>query len=122
MPDQAGFDAWAAGYDAAVSASAQAGAYPFAGCDAVPELVFCSVMAGGCRSVPDPGSGTGALTARFVPVSYCAAVLMLASAKNWRKSAAQQGSLRGAVFFNFSEKSACIFPPHLVECLLPMGV
>ena len=108
MPDQAGFDAWAAGYDAAVSASAQAGAYPFAGCDAVPELVFCSVMAGGCRSVSDPGSGTGALTARFVPVSYCAGVLMLAARKTGGKAPRSRGAC-AAQFFSIFQKKVLAF-------------
>lgn len=102
MLDQAGFDAWAAGYDAAVSASAQAGAYPFAGYDAVLEMVFRGVMAGGCKSVLDLGFGTGALTARLYDaglsvtgVDFSAAMCAAAQEKMPRAHLLQHDFSRG---------------------------
>ena len=65
-----GFDEWAAGYDASVRHSHDAGEYPFAGYDAVLSLIEARVNSRPGADVLDLGFGTGMLTARLYAAGH----------------------------------------------------
>ncbi|MBN3028456.1 class I SAM-dependent DNA methyltransferase [Ruthenibacterium lactatiformans] len=70
MLNSKGFDEWAAGYDASVRHSHDAGEYPFAGYDAVLSLIEARVNSRPGADVLDLGFGTGMLTARLYAAGH----------------------------------------------------